>query len=404
MKIIQLIKDQPFYRMKKILFILPSFNFGGTVFSTLNMIMMLRDKYDISVFSMTHDGPVKEQYKGINLLPEDKLMYIAFTRYARLKKVSDKCFALMLRFLSRILHILGIDLQDVLCRKTAKRLSKKYAFDIVASCQEDHSTNMASYFTSSKRIAWFRSEYSIFKNLVSENTARGHKALYDKFDNIVCVSKTTRDDFVSNFPSLDSKTLAIHNIQKTERIISMAKNEVDDLPDRSLFNIVSVGRFAKQKQFSFIPQIAASVKETGAKFRWIIIGDGNDAGEYDKTIAGISKYNVKDCIQCIGSRTNPYPYIANADLMVVPSYYEACPRVVIEAKILHTPVICADFSSAKEFVTNDVDGYVDEICKLGSYISSMILDDQKYNRINDRCKDYIFDNEGIKKQLYELFG
>lgn len=388
---------------KKILFILPSFNLGGTVFSTLNMIMMLRDKYDISVYAITHDGPVKEQYKGINLLPENKIMSLVFTRYAKLKRPVERMLALGFRLVRWAFGVFGGDFHKFMCKREAGRISRKYNFDIVASCQEDYSTVMASFFASSKRIAWFRSEYSIFKNLVSENTARGHKALYDKFDNIVCVSKTTRDDFVSNFPSLDSKTLAIHNIQKTERIISMAKNEVDDLPDKSLFNIVSVGRFAKQKQFSFIPQIAASVKETGAKFRWIIIGDGNDAGEYDKTIAGISKYNMQDCIHCIGSRTNPYPYIANADLMVVPSYYEACPRVVIEAKILHTPVICADFSSAKEFVTNDVDGYVDEIGKLGSYISSMILDDQKYNRINDRCKDYIFDNEGIKRQLYELF-
>lgn len=388
---------------RKILFILPSFNLGGTVFSTLNMIMMLKDKYDISVYAITHDGPVKEQYNGINLLPENKLMSLVFTRYAHLKNPFERILALGFRLVRRAFSVFGGDFHKVMCKREAGRISRKYKFDIVASCQEDYSTVMASYFTSSKRIAWFRSEYSIFKNLVSANTASNHMALFDKFDTIVCVSKTTRDDFVAHFPSLDNKTLAIHNIQKTERIITMAKNAVGDLPDKSLFNIVSVGRFAKQKQFSFIPQIAASVKESGAKFRWVIIGDGNDAGEYDKTVTGIRKYNVEDCVLCIGSRTNPYPYIENADLMVVPSYYEACPRVVIEAKILHTPVICADFSSAKEFVTNDVDGYVDEISKLGSYISSMILDDQKYNRINDRCKEYVFDNEGIKKQLYELF-
>lgn len=391
-------------RKKKILFILPSFNLGGTVFSTLNMIMMLGNRYDISVYAISHDGPVKDQYKDIALLPMNKVMSLAFTKYAKLKTPLDKAIALGLRSLRCIFDIMGGDLQHYMCRKEAERISGKYSFDIVASCQEDYSTVMASFFTSSKRIAWIRSEYSIFKNLISEKTANVHKSLYDKFDNIVCVSNTTRNDFVANFPSLDEKTLAIHNIQKDERIIAMSGDTVSDLPDKAAFNIVSVGRFAKQKRFSSIPQIASMLRKAGAQFRWSIIGDGNDAGEYDKTISEINRFGVQDLVKCIGSRTNPYPYIANADLTVVPSYSEACPRVVIESKILHTPVICADFSSAKEFVTSDVDGYVDNIDKLWVPISEMILDNEKYNRINRKCKEFVFDNGFILKQLQELFG
>lgn len=62
---------------QKILFILPGFTFGGTVFSTLNMISLLdKERYDIDVLAMTHQGPVKEYYKkaGINILPEDKTL------------------------------------------------------------------------------------------------------------------------------------------------------------------------------------------------------------------------------------------------------------------------------------------------------------------------------------------
>ena len=45
----------------RVLYVLPAFTFGGTVFSTLNMIMMLdKEKYDISVLPMTYQGPVKD--------------------------------------------------------------------------------------------------------------------------------------------------------------------------------------------------------------------------------------------------------------------------------------------------------------------------------------------------------
>ena len=85
--------------------------------------------------------------------------------------------------------------------------------------------------------------------------------------------------------------------------------------------------------------------------------------------------------------------------MVNTSSYEACPRVVIEAKILKTPVICADFSSAKEFVTNDYNGFIDAIEKLAEPIFIMISDEKTYSRIKDVCDKYVFDNNTIYDRL-----
>lgn len=61
---------------RKILFVLPKFEFGGTVFSTLNMIRMLQQHggYDISVFPMIAYGPVRNVYDGLNVLDSDFLL------------------------------------------------------------------------------------------------------------------------------------------------------------------------------------------------------------------------------------------------------------------------------------------------------------------------------------------
>ena len=106
----------------------------------------------------------------------------------------------------------------------------------------------------------------------------------------------------------------------------------------------------------------------------------------------------------MGSRINPYPYIASADLSVTPSYYEACPRVVIEAKILKTPCICADFSSAREFVTSDVDGYVDTIDGIVNPIANMISDKELYSRIKTQCNSYAIGNYTIYEKLIKVFS
>ena len=97
-----------------------------------------------------------------------------------------------------------------------------------------------------------------------------------------------------------------------------------------------------QKRFSEIPAIADKLRNSGCSFKWYILGGGNTYNEYDKLVQNIKNKHIEDFVICLGEKLNPYPYIAHSDLVVNTSYIEACPRVVIESKIIKTPVVCAD--------------------------------------------------------------
>lgn len=389
---------------QKILFILPGFTFGGTVFSTLNMIPFLKKDYDVYVLPMTYQGPVIKKYKetGVKLLPESLNLSTMVGKIERENNIYRKIFFLYRKILRKILLKMGCDYELKLFKKEAIRIEKKYSFDYVASCQEGASTYFASCFKNSKRIGWFRSEYSVYKTENNHSVLEKEQIIYPKFDNIVCVSQTTREDFISYFPDLSSKVLAIHNIQNVSTIQCKANELISDFP-QSEFVIVSIGRMNPQKRFSYIPQIARKLIDKGCCFKWIIIGDGNTFGEWDKLQDQIISNNVSDVVLCLGSKLNPYPYISKANLLVNTSYVEACPRVVIEAKILKTPVICADFSSAREFVASNIDGFVDSIDNIHTYIEKMIHDRVLYNRIKTKCNEYNIDNGAIYNQLKKLF-
>lgn len=390
---------------KSILFILPGFTFGGTVFSTLNMISFLKNDYDVSVLPMTYQGPVLKYYQEaeITLLPEMMALSALMGRVERESSLIRKSTFIFHKVLRRLLGIIKVDYDSFVFKKEASIIERRYQFDFVASCQEGGSTYFASCFLRTEKIAWFRSEYSVYKEQLTKYYRRKEQKIYPAFSKIVCVSKTTRDDFALYFPQIAERIFAIHNIQFLDSIKQKASQPIDDPFEPETFNIVSVGRFAPQKRFSSIPKIAYELKNQGLRFSWYIIGDGNMYGEWDKTQCEIQKYNVSDCVKCIGSRLNPYPYIAGANLSVTPSYYEACPRVVIEAKILHTPVVCADFSSASEFVVNDVDGYVDTLDKIVVHIGNLINDPKLYNRIKTQCNQYTIDNNMIYDELCKIF-
>lgn len=62
----------------------------------------------------------------------------------------------------------------------------------------------------------------------------------------------------------------------------------------------------------------------------------------------------------MGYKSNPYPYLKNADLFVMSSRKEGFPNVVLEALYLKTPVVasnCVDFSRVIE---SGVNGYIVE--------------------------------------------
>ncbi len=391
--------------MRKILFILPGFTFGGTVFSTLNMISLLdKSKYDITILAMTHQGPIKENFNKFNVWKEDIILSSLMGNYEKETKVGRKIVFALIKILRRLLEPYNIPFTSFILKKKAKKIQNSYHFDVVASCQEGGATEFASYFDKSKRIAWFRSEYSIYKDGLRPWDYEKEKIIYPKFDIIVCVSKVTRNDFCIYFDNLKDRVVAIHNIQNVDKIKIASKQMIQDSFSNLQFNIVSVGRIAPQKRFHLIPLLANKMKRAGVNFKWYIIGDGNMGGANDLLKQSIKEYDVAREVICMGSRLNVYPYIASADLLVSTSLYEACPRVVIEAKILKIPVICSDFSSAREFVSNDFDGYVDAVDFLDKRIIRMITDQNYYNMIKENCNKYIMDNEMIEKQLQKIFN
>lgn len=391
----------------KILFVLPKFEFGGTVFSTFNMIRMLQKHggYDIYIFPIISNGPVRHVYDDLNVLHSNFLLESSFANIHE-NKGFNKIRIIIGKIIKKGCEIITNNYSERLYVKVAETLQSKHHFDYVVSCQEGYSTEFVSYFNDCKRVAWFRSEMSVYlKKHISKERAERLASIYEKMDNIVCVSKTTRDDFAQYFPNIEHRILAIHNIQDVQDIVNKANENIPDPFDKQYYTLVSVGRIAPQKRFTYIPKIAYElVKDGKDKFRWYIIGDGNIMGEYDRLIEAIDKYGMHNYVKLLGSRVNPYPYIRSADALVIPSSYEACPRVVAEAHILKVPVISADYSSAREFVHDGVNGFVGSINEQKSIISKMIDNTDEWKTVISNCQKYEFDTDIILDKLLNIFS
>jgi glycosyltransferase involved in cell wall biosynthesis len=76
------------------------------------------------------------------------------------------------------------------------------------------------------------------------------------------------------------------------------------------------------------------------------VGSGR---ELEKLQQRAQQLGIAERVRFLDFQNNPYPYIAAASLLVMPSHAEAMSYVCLEAAVLDTPFLVSDYAAAKEF-------------------------------------------------------
>lgn len=113
--------------------------------------------------------------------------------------------------------------------------------------------------------------------------------------------------------------------------------------------IVCVGRLCPQKGQVHIPAAVAALRGDIPGIRVILVGDGESRQEIE---AQIRKFGVEREVQLHGWASNPEVrrLIANARALLLPSYAEGLPIVLMEALALGRPVITTTIAGIPELV------------------------------------------------------
>lgn len=308
---------------KRILFLIHDLQCGGAERVLVNLVNNLdQEKYDITVQTLFDVGMLRNKLNA-------NIHYIGgFKKMFRGNVAITKLF-------------------------TPKQLCKmliKDDYDLIISYLEGQCARILSAYEG-KKIAWihtfFRNEQeasSAFKNIAEA------KDSYNKFDKIVCVSKTVQEQFDSIF-ELNDKTEVIYNVIDTESILTKSKERQNLIhPNDDYFNIVASGKLCNSiKGFDRLIRIHKTLLDDGIKNKVFIIGEGEDKSKLESLI---DELNVSETVTLTGFIENPFCYVANADMFVCSSHKEGYSTAVTEALILGIPVISTEVSGARELINN----------------------------------------------------
>ena len=215
-----------------------------------------------------------------------------------------------------------------------------------------------------KKIAWLHNGNpdtgTFFKFWWRKKSA---VAAYAACDRIVGVSNTVADAFsaYTGIPGIET----VYNTNDVKRIRALASQKLPELQEKQGCRIVSVGRISAEKGYDRFFSVCSRLRAEGFRLEVTIVGDGEDAQAVRNRVR---KANAEDWFHMVGFQDNPYPFVAQSDLYVCPSYQEGLSTAVLEALILGVPVVSTDVSGAKEILgAQDEFGIVTENSEEGLY-------------------------------------
>ncbi|HEY1684802.1 MAG TPA: glycosyltransferase family 4 protein [Tepidisphaeraceae bacterium] len=121
--------------------------------------------------------------------------------------------------------------------------------------------------------------------------------------------------------------------------------------------LVSVGRLSEQKGQVVLLRAFAQVIQSGYRAQLVIVGDGPMRKELEQLIAELG---VGDYVTITGWQTNSQvrDHILSGRAMVLPSFAEGLPVVIMEALALQRPVISTFVAGIPELVEHGVNGWL----------------------------------------------
>ena len=209
-----------------------------------------------------------------------------------------------------------------------------------------------------------------------------YKWLYNRADIVICNSSETLDELVDlgvdrTRVALIPNPVDIEGVRKQAQVSFVLPHFLD--PSLPLF--VSLGRLTKQKGMDRLITWVASM---GSNANLLIIGQGAERDELERLI---ESNGLTGRAKIIDFQNNPFPYMSNADAVLLGSRWEGLPNVALEALALGKQVVA----------TTHCGGLLDIKYLLDDQALVIADTDEEYISILDRIVDRHQPPHNIKK-------
>lgn len=394
--------------MRRVLIVHTNMELGGAETSLLGLLYAMdTEKVEVDLMLMQHSGELMKMLPNhVNLLQENK-HYRAMMLPIKTALLKGEAGVAVARLVAKVIcaarqrkfafTTMGYIVKQRSHYYAAKVLPKiEGEYDLAISFNDPHYI-LTKKVDAKCRMGWFHTDCS---RIVTDPQLEND--MWSGCDWIVNVSESCKQAFDEKHPELVDRSIVIKNILASEFVHRQAEKDVSaEMPADGSIRLLSVGRFCSAKNFDNVPDICRRLREKGYPVKWYLIGFGGDEALIRQKI---NDAGMQDAVIILGKKENPYPYIAACDLYVQPSRYEGKCVSVIEAQILHKPVVITNYATSGSQLRDGYDGVVVPMDNAGCAegIAAVIDDKELQQRLIENTRKNDYTNSGEIEKIYRL--
>ncbi len=395
---------------KELLFVMNNLNCGGAEKALTSLLETIDySSYNVDLFLFKHEGLfLRNIPEQVNIL-EEQFEYSFFDMPIKtaIKGCCEKGrFDIAISRL-RAGYIFKTEQNKARCEQRVwKHISKslpaiKKKYDVAIGFLEKNPIYFCvEKVKATKKIGWVHIDYD--KLGMDPNF---DKKFFTQLDHIITVSEECANIIINRFPNDKSKVEVIYNIVSPRMINQMSNQENIDVFNKNSDEIIilSIGRLHYQKGFEMAIEACRILLNRGYNIKWNIIGEGEER-EYLTNL--IKEKGLEGNFNLLGLKSNPYPFLKQTDIYAQTSLFEGKSIAIDEAKILNKPIVVTNFSTAKDQITDGIDGLIVELnpVKVADGIEKLIKEEGLRGRFINNLSQMKLGTEDEINKLYQVFS
>ncbi|MFN9519576.1 MAG: glycosyltransferase [Bacteroidota bacterium] len=170
------------------------------------------------------------------------------------------------------------------------------------------------------------------------------------------LNKSDIDDFLSNRLVAPDKVFHLPgegvNLREFKKVV---------LPSTYGFTFILIARMLTDKGVYEFVEAARMLKRKYPNLRFRLLGPAESDNPTAISMKQMNEWQQSGFVEYLGSANDIRPHVANAHVVVLPSYREGVSKVLMEAAAMGRPLIASNVPGCIELIDEDVNGYLCEV-------------------------------------------
>lgn len=179
-------------------------------------------------------------------------------------------------------------------------------------------------------------------------------------DKVIAQQEEMHDEIIEFTGLSTQKVITLHNPIDTDSIDVKAQEPSPYINADKQLKYVWVARFSHEKGHDLLIKALHLVRKKNSNAHLYLVGKFDQAGAFFQELTRlIDSLDLKDYVHLVGFDNNPYRWVKNSDVYVMPSRLEGLPNSLIDAMYLGKPVVATRCIPVIDRIVEDgYNGYV----------------------------------------------